>query len=267
MSENNFNWNAEDYAKNSEAQRKWAMELIGLLNLKGNESVLDIGCGDGKITAEIACLVKDGEVIGIDNSTEMINLARNKFQPAMHPNLSFEVMDAKKISFVNQFDVVFSNAALHWIKGHDEVMKSIAASLRPNGRIMLQMGGKGNASDILNCFNEMMSEKEWSKYFLDFDFTYNFLDANDYRTMLSKYGLIEKQVALIPKNMTPKGKDGLAGWIRTTWLPYLEKIPTGTLREEFVSAVVERYVSKFPVDESGFVHVKMVRLQVEAYKQ
>ena len=261
-----YKWDAQDYSKNSEAQRNWAMELINQLQLKGNESVLDIGCGDGRITSEIARIVTRGNVIGIDSSEEMINLASNKYPPSQHSNLYFELIDAQKIPYVNQFDVIFSNAALHWVKDHNKVMHGITTALKTNGRILLQMGGKGNASDILTFFDDLMNEDKWNKYFAEFNFTYSFLDITDYESLLHQYNLTANQIELIPKDMKQIGKEGLDGWIRTTWLPYLEKIPE-ELKEQFISEIVERYIEKFPLDEAGFAHDRMMRLQVSAIKK
>ena len=112
-------WNAADYAANSAVQQTWARELIARLNLRGDEHVLDVGCGDGKVTAEIARAVPRGSVSGVDASAEMIAFARKTFPPAKIPNLKFQICDARKIRFrATQFDLVFSNAALHWVDDH-----------------------------------------------------------------------------------------------------------------------------------------------------
>src|ERR1035438_5933679 len=90
-------WNAADYAANSAAQHGWARELIARLALRGDEQVLDVGCGDGKVTAEIARVLKSGGITGIDSSRQMIEFARKTFPQAKHPNLNFQVMDARCI--------------------------------------------------------------------------------------------------------------------------------------------------------------------------
>ncbi|MDF1534055.1 MAG: methyltransferase domain-containing protein [Methanosarcinaceae archaeon] len=108
-----YKWDAQDYSKSSSEQQKWAHELILKLALKGNERVLDIGCGDGKITAQIARRVPDGCVMGIDLFEEMINFATSNFPPDRYPNFSFEIRDASNLNFDHELDVVFSNAALH----------------------------------------------------------------------------------------------------------------------------------------------------------
>ncbi|WP_157204828.1 class I SAM-dependent methyltransferase, partial [Methylomonas methanica] len=117
-----YRWNAQDYAQNSQAQQQWAKELIALLQLIGHETVLDLGCGDGKVTSEIATIVDRGAVVGIDNSEAMVALAQGRYPEQQHPNLSFRVMDAGNLSFAECFDVVFSNAVLHWVKQHQPVI-------------------------------------------------------------------------------------------------------------------------------------------------
>jgi trans-aconitate methyltransferase len=130
---NTYRWNAQDYAQNSQAQQQWAKELIAQLQLCGHENVLDLGCGDGKVTAEIARIVDHGTVVGIDNSEAMIALAKRRYPEQQHPNLSFRVMDTGNLSFTECFDVVFSNAALHWVKRHQPVIDGLYRSLKSNG--------------------------------------------------------------------------------------------------------------------------------------
>jgi trans-aconitate 2-methyltransferase len=108
-------WNADDYAKHSSSQYKWAQELIPKLKLSGSEALLDIGCGDGKITAVLAKSLPHGCIVGIDSSENMVTLAQHTFPPDAYPNLSFQRMDARALTFQEKFDHVFSNAALHWI--------------------------------------------------------------------------------------------------------------------------------------------------------
>ena len=131
-----YSWNAKDYAKHSAAQQGWARELIAKLQLEGHESILDIGCGDGKVTAEIAAAVPQGSVLGIDNSSSMIELAQREFPAAQYPNLTFQLADARRLTFDQQFEVVFSNAALHWVRNHIPVLDSIYKSLCRGGRIL-----------------------------------------------------------------------------------------------------------------------------------
>lgn len=141
-----YAWNAEDYAKNSSSQYEWAKELISKLKLSGNETLLDIGCGDGKVTAALAKCLPRGCVVGVDNSEGMINLASNTFSQDAYPNLSFQRMDARALTFQEKFDRVFPNAALHWIIDQQSVLHGVQRSFKNGGILLFQMGGKGKCS-------------------------------------------------------------------------------------------------------------------------
>jgi len=260
-----FTWDADDYARHSTIQKSWARELIAKLNLRGHEHLLDIGGGDGKITAELAERVPNGSVLGTDNSASMIELAQKTFAPQKHPNLSFQLADARNLTFEQQFDAVFSNAALHWVHDHTPILKGIWRSLRPGGCILLQMGGKGNAATIIRILDKMITEERWKPYFNHFEFPYGFHLPEVYKDLLEKTGFSAQRVALIPKLMKHNGEAALAGWIRTTWLPYTERIPK-KYRARFIEELTYRYVEDNPPDADGRIHVQMVRLEVEASK-
>ena len=258
-------WDANDYSRHSAAQQQWASELIAKLSLTGKERVLDIGCGDGKITAAIAELLPDGLVVGTDISPEMISFAQQAFPRASHSNLSFAVMDASRMDYHEQFDVVFSNAALHWIVDHKPVIRGIANALVVGGRCLLQMGGKGNAQHIIETIKSGYCHQCWGKYFEDMEFPYGWYATEDYEPWLIQTGMKPIRVQLLHRDMTQQGAVGLASWIRTTWLPYTQRLPEEQ-RDEFVNAVVETYLRSYPLDEQGTAHVAMVRLEVEAVK-
>ena len=173
-----YKWNAEDYHKSSAEQQKWARELILKLALKGSERVLDIGCGDGKVTAETAEKLPNGSVLGIDNSEEMISFARDNFSSKINPNLAFQLMDARNMNFISEFDVVFSTTTLHWVINHLSVLKGIKRSLKPGGMVLLQMAGKGNAIKILEVLETIVNSKKWHRYFTDFVFPWAFFSVS-----------------------------------------------------------------------------------------
>lgn len=263
MDQKAYLWDSDDYARYSSIQYKWARELIEKLHLNGEESVIDIGCGDGKVTALIGSYLKNGSVTGIDNSADMIAFAQKNFSPPKYPNLSFVLLDATKLNFNNQFDVAFSNAALHWVKDHTSVLKGIKKGLKRSGRILFQMGGKGNALDIIAAVTDTTGTEKWRSYFDGFPFPYSFCSPDEYKQWLHDAGLLPVRVELIHKDMTQQGKEGLAGWLRTTWLPYTERVPENK-RTDFIDDIVNLYNERFPIDNDGWFHVKMVRLEVEA---
>jgi len=277
-------WNAADYAANSVVQQIWARELIAKLNLRGDEHVLDVGCGDGKVTAEIARAVPRGLVTGVDASPQMIKFAKKTFPLGKISNLEFRVMDARKIKFTRRFDVIFSNAALHWVDDHEEILRGTASVLKSGGRLVVSCGGKGNAQDVFVALRPEMRLKRWREFFRQMPTPYFFYAPEDYKKWLPKFGFKIRKIKLAPKDATYEGADGFAAWLRTTWIPYVQRVPEivgqasslsvsgkmpdpqQNLREEFIAAVTQRYGAKHPPDADGKVHVKMVRLEIDAIK-
>ena len=167
-------WNPEDYAKNSDAQLKWARELRSQLHLSGTESMLDVGCGDGKITADFATTLPGGKIVGIDSSPEMIAYATRTYPASRYPNLAFECMDARSFSFDQEFNLIFSNAALHWVDDQPAFLNAAHQALHPGGRLIISCGGKGNAADVMQLFAELTATPPWDAYCNDFHNPYFF---------------------------------------------------------------------------------------------
>ena len=142
-------WDADLYDEKHAFVWKMAAGLVELLDPKPGERILDIGCGTGHLTAQIAAT--GAFVIGIDRSAEMIQQAR-----AGHPSLQFEVGDARELSFARPFDAVFSNATLHWIKDSERVVTAISSALRLGGRFVAEFGGKGNIAALTTAL-----ERTW----------------------------------------------------------------------------------------------------------
>jgi trans-aconitate methyltransferase len=263
VSEPSYRWDSEDYARHSAAQQEWALELLAKLDPRPGEQILDLGSGDGKVTAEIAARLPGGGVLGLDSSPEMVERARRAFPPERHPNLRFQLGDAAGLEFVERFDAVFSNAALHWLRDHLRVLRGVARALKPGGRLAFQMGGRGNAQAILDLLARLGRERPWSAWLAGLPCPFSFYGPEEYRPWLAQAGLRARRVELIPKQMRQQGAQGLAGWTRTTWLPYTQAVPP-ELREELVAQIVTRYLREHPPDGQGIVRVAMVRLEVEA---
>lgn len=261
-----FTWDPADYHKSSPSQKVWARELIEKLGLSGNERILDIGCGDGSVTAEIASRLPHGAVAGIDSSREMIRFARKQYPPSIYPNLSFVCMDARHLTLTQEFDIAFSNAALHWITDHRPVLFGIAQVLRPGGMVVIQMGGKGNADQVFSVLDLLVEKPRWRRYFEEFSFSYGFFGTEEYRMRLEDAGLDPVRVELIPKDMSYQTREDFAGWIRTTWLPWMSQLPEDE-KPAFINACIDEYLEMYPADSEGSVHIRMVRLEVVAKKK
>ena len=260
--------NAEDYHKNSSEQLRLAKEFIAKLGLKGDERILDIGCGDGKITAELARLVPNGSVLGIDCSEDMVNFASRKFPPTDFPNLRFQHEDAKNLHFENEFDSIVSFTCLHWIADHTPVLEGIRNSLKPDGKIQLLFAGKPENDSCTRVFIEkMIGVDKWGKYFEKFMSTpFGLYKADEYKDLLECVGLKSNRVEAITTNMIFQGKEEFKGLIRTTWLPLFSSLPED-LHQELIDAITETYIECIPLDREGFLYMPIVKLEVEARKK
>jgi len=267
MAESNkcYSWNAAEYIQHSSNQFDWGKNLIPKLELTGKESLLDIGCGDGKVSYLLSTYLPHGRVVGVDSSEEMIASARKDFPNCHNPNLTFLKMDVRELTFLEEFDVAFSNAALHWIIDHQTVLAGVYDSLDKGGRLLFQMAGKGNAQDIISVLQELISEEDCKPYFKNFTFPYGFYAPEQYRVWLKEAGFKPEYVELVPEEMMLQGKEGLVGWIKSVWLPFTERVPAA-LRDSFINEIADRYLAAYPLDKTGYVRMKMTRLEVQATK-
>ncbi len=258
-----YNWDAAEYEKHSSPQQQWAHDVIRTLRLAGDERILDIGCGDGKVTSALAALVPTGQVLGIDSSESMVAFAHQRFPPIHYPNLQFRWGNATHLAYRCEFDLVVSFASLHWVSDHLAVLSGIKRSLTPGGRMVLQFGGKGNAAMISDVANELTTNSRWKSYFKNFTYPWFFYSVEDYCGFIERTGLSAKRIELVPKDMVQDGRSALTGWLRTVFLPYTERLPDA-LHEDFLGEITNAYVERQPSDKNGGIHMKMVRLEVEA---
>lgn len=260
-----YRWDPQEYRDSSSNQRTWAVELLSKIDLSGSEAVLDVGCGDGEITALIAARVPQGFARGIDSSREMVELARRTYPPRRYRNLRFAVRDARRLNMVEEFDLVFSNASLHWVVDHTPVLERIRRSLKPSGRLLAQMGGRGNAAEVVSAVEAVAGDPKWSAFLQGFDFPWGFYGPEEYEEWLRQAGLTPERIELVPKVMIHVDKETFSSWISASWLPYTQRVPEES-RAEFVPTVVARYLQEHPLSIDGCVRVQMTRLEVEARK-
>jgi len=253
-------WDAADYRANSSAQTAWGREVHERLELHGDEAVLDLGCGDGHLTAELAGRLPAGRAVGLDADPDMISFARRTFARS---NLSFVQGDVRTFALPEGVDRIVSTACLHWVAEHAAVLRRCRAHLATGGGILLQMGGRGNCAGILETCTSVAAGARWSRHLRGFASPWHFHGPEEYRRWLPPAGFRLIRAELLDRSMVHEGREAFQGWMRTTWMPVLARLPEEG-RADFLDEVTDRYLEAHPPDAAGCSRVAMVRLEVEA---
>lgn len=223
----NRDWNPDLYQSSHSFVWEYGRDLLALLAPQSGERILDVGCGTGQLTAEIAGAGAD--VVGIDNSAAMIAQARHNF-----PALRFDVQDVCSLPYREEFDAVFSNAALHWVERADDAAAAMARALKPGGRLVVEFGGRGNVRALLEALRLALKSRHGAEP--ERVNPWFFPSIGEYAALLERHGL-EVTFATLFDRRTPLegGSRGLANWFAMFGAPL-----TGELRQpEFVRLVEE----------------------------
>jgi trans-aconitate methyltransferase len=221
-------WNSELYQSSHAFVWQFGRDLLTMLAPKPGERILDVGCGTGQLTAEIAN--SGAEVVGLDLSAEMIAAASTNF-----PQLQFEVADIAAANYDGEFDAVFSNAALHWVRNQDAAINTIARALKPGGRFVFEMGGRGNIQQIWTAATQALSAmgvkdpEKLSPWF--------YPSIAEYAPMLESRGLLVTFAVLFDRP-TPLegGEQGLRTWLEMFGM-FASNVLRPEQREELMSRI------------------------------
>jgi trans-aconitate 2-methyltransferase len=235
-------WNATDYHDHSRLQEYLAEQHLSWLPLEGWERVLDVGCGDGKITAAIASRVPRGGAVGIDPSTKMIAYASGHHDSAKWPNLRFQVGDARALPFADEFDRVVSFNALHWVHEADAALGSIRRALKDGGRAFLEFvpGGNPKGSDYL--VGEVSKRPRWARYFAGFRDPFAHFAPEEYCAMAERAGFEVERIETEEATWDFGSRDGFLGFFRTTY-GWTERLPEAD-RPAFLTECLDCYAER-----------------------
>lgn len=251
-----FHWNAAYYNQHSQFQYAHAEEVLSSYAFQSSEHVLDVGCGDGKITHTIASQVPEGTVIGIDNSESMIQYATNKFNDC--PNLFFKVCDAEKIDYHHQFDLIVSFACLHWVRDQLAFLIGAKNALKADGRMILDLYPKHPL--IWGAIEDTVHHKKWSKYFVDYSNPHISYDLPTYESLAKKSGLniisIKEQIPTAEFT----SRDHAEAFVRS-WLPHTEQL-SSPLKSSFISDIFERFLENAPSSPDNRIGIPFRRLNI-----
>jgi trans-aconitate 2-methyltransferase len=235
-------WDASEYARRSGLQAAMAEEVLALLDLEGSERVLDVGCGDGKITAEIAARVPRGSVVGVDASQEMISFAAGHFGPTVRPNLRFEVADARHLSFRNEFNLVVSFNALHWVPEQDAALRCIRSAMMADGRALLRLVPAGERKSLENVIEETRRSSRWSAYFRGFHDPYLHLTPEQHAAVAARNGLRVRRIHTEAKTWDFGSREAFFAFCSVGFVEWTQRLPEAD-RPAFINDVLDHYQS------------------------
>jgi len=221
-----FEFDGEKYKQASKHQKEWGNKLIAQLNLKGNEAVLDLGCGDGILTEQIARLVPKGWVVG---------------------------------------DVVFSNAALHWIKNHKKLLENSLRALKPGGNIAWNFASNGTCTHFNETVKAVMDMPAYKTYFAGFEWPWYMPDKEEYTALMEKAGFAQFEVCYENVDRFFSNSEEMIRWInQPSLVPFMQNIPENQ-QEPFRNQVVKRMLEKTQ-QADGRCFETFRRLNVKAVK-
>lgn len=242
-------WNAEVYDRVADPQFQWAQEVIGRLELRGDEDVLDAGCGSGRVTVLLLEKLSEGSLIGIDGSASMVEMAREK----LGDRAEIREGDLAELDLHEQFDLVFSTAVFHWVPDHENLFRRLFAALRPDGRLVAQCGGHGNVASLVAVIADVAAQPRFAEHFEGMQSALNFATPKDTEARLEAAGFEDMRCWLQRKDTQPaEPKPFLAN---LTLGPQLERLPA-ELRDPFVDEVAAGMGEPLVLD--------YVRLNIEA---
>jgi trans-aconitate methyltransferase len=252
-------WDASDYARISGLQQAMAEEVLASLQLRGNEQVLDVGCGNGRITAEISSRVRQGAVVGVDPSAEMIEFAATHFGPPGHPNLRFRVGDARRLPFHDEFDLVVSFNALHWIPEQSEALRSLRKAMKPAAVAQLRLVPAGARKSLENVIEEARRSPPWQAYFEGFQDPYLHLTPEQYAALAQQSGFTVQHMHVEDKAWDFGSRSAFMAFGSVTFVEWTQHLPEAK-RLDFVGDVLDRYrrvAAQRPGEENTFKFYQM----------
>jgi len=241
-------WDTSLYAGNGRFVAVLAERLVDALDPQPGERILDLGCGDGFLTRRIA--ESGATVVGVDSSPQMVAAAKEQ-------GIDARCLSADSLPFDQEFDAVFSNAALHWMSDQDAVLRGVRRALKPGGRFVAECGGHGNIAAIRVALLAVLTAHGIPAEEIEHN---HFFGAAEYRARLESHGFLVEDITLTPRP-TPLAS-GMAAWLETFRRSVLELLP-----QEKRAAAIEQIVALLKpalCDREGHWMADYVRLRFQA---
>jgi trans-aconitate 2-methyltransferase len=242
-------WDADTYDEVSAPQFEWGMEVLERLELNGDESTIDAGCGSGKVTEKLLDHLPDGALLAVDGSEAMVTKAKER----LGESARYLVADLSELQVDDPVDLIFSTATFHWIADHEHLFECLHAALKPGGRLVAQCGGQGNVAEHAEAIAKVAGRPEFAAHLEQMTGMWNFAAPDETEKRLRAAGFTEARCWLQPKPVTPARPLEFTSTV--TLGPLLAQLPED-LRRPFAEAILEESEKPLTLD--------YVRLNIEA---
>lgn len=240
-------WNAESYHRVSEPQTAWGRRVLSRLTVRGDERVIDAGCGTGRLTGELMHMLPEGRMVAIDRSWNMLLTARANLRPEFGTRISFVRVELPMLPCTAWADLVFSTATFHWVQDHAMLFREILQSLRPGGRLFAQCGGGPNLAGAHRLAEDIMSREPFTAHFRNWSGVWEFSTAELAAERLHAAGFIDVATSLEPAPTTLADEASYREFVTTViYNTHLERLPEATLRAGFIDQVTALAAAQDP---------------------
>jgi len=247
MPQGSREWNATVYHQISAPQVSWGKRVLARVSLRGDETVLDAGCGTGRLTRDLLEALPRGRVVALDLSQNMIDAARAYLEPDFGGRVEFIHCDFLNMPFDQEFDGIFSTASFHWVTDHDRLFQRLHRALRPGGWLCAQCGGGRNIARLLARVQTLITAKPYAELFAGYRFPWEFSDAEIAAARLRSAGFEQIDTSL---EQAPTRLDTAAEFQRfvesVILHRHLERIPTPELRQNFLAELTRQAAEDDP---------------------
>jgi trans-aconitate 2-methyltransferase len=228
-------WNARVYDRVSTPQQDWGVAVLDRLRLRGDELVLDVGCGTGRLTEKLLERLPRGRAVGVDQSGNMLEIAREQLAPRFGSRIAFARADAAALPFAGAADVIFSTATFHWVLDHDRLFASLRAALKPGGRVVAQCGGGPNLERVHTRCLRLMREPAFAPHFTSWTSPWEFADAETTTHRLERAGFVDVRAHVHASPVLQPDAAAYREFVEhVICRPHLRHLPDHTLRARFM---------------------------------
>jgi trans-aconitate 2-methyltransferase len=233
-------WDSSEYHRLSQPQVSWGEKVLSRLKLRGDECVLDAGCGSGRLTAELTEALPRGQVVGVDLSKNMVQAAREHLRSDFGRRVGLVAADLVDLPFEHAFDGIVSTAAFHWVLDHNKLFASLRSTLREGGWLHAQCGGGPNLARLRRRVAELAEFPRYAPYLAEFPEPWFFADARQAGDILQRAGFVNVATSVEPAPTVLEDAEQYAGFISGIILRvHLGELPSGDLRSQFVAELTE----------------------------